>query len=114
MDGAPGENYRESRQERKMKSVPETTIAQEKRATLSAASFCPDPRKAVVAAKCLNCGQNFTKKRKKHFFCSAKCRFHFWDHQRMDFRALARKVDLVLESTQRLERAVGIKEGGER
>jgi hypothetical protein len=38
-------------------------IGQEKRATLSAASFTPDPRKALGAAKCLNCGQNFKKKR---------------------------------------------------
>jgi len=66
----------------------------------------------VKFAPCKECGESFAQKPKDRVFCSDQCRFRFWNKRRMDFRGLAKKVDLILGGIARLEKAVGIKEGG--
>jgi len=75
-------------------------IAYKKRATLSGPLF--DAWTAPVGARinCPVCDQVFIKKRKKHYFSSDKCRFRFHDRQRMDFRAINRKLDIIIEKLE--------------
>jgi len=48
--------------------------------------------------KCPVCGQIFIKKRMKHYFGDKDaCRFAFWNRQRMDFRVINRKLDIIIE-----------------
>jgi len=64
----------------------------------------------VKFAPCKECGERFAKRRKDHDFCTDKCRFQYWNARRMDFRAVLRKLDIIIERLP--EKAVGIKEGG--
>jgi hypothetical protein len=64
----------------------------------------------VKFGPCKQCGERFRIKRKNHVFCTSKCRFTYWDRNRMDFRAVLRKLDIIIERLP--EKAVGIKEGG--
>ena len=80
-----------------MRAAPTSQIGQKKRATLAGPPL--DAWTAPIGARvpCPVCGQIFTKKRKKHYFDSDKCRFHFHDRRRMDFRAVLRKLDIIIE-----------------
>ena len=51
----------------------------------------------VKFGPCKQCGERFRIKRKNHVFCTSKCRFTYWDRNRMDFRVLNRKLDIIIE-----------------
>jgi len=80
-----------------MKSATAPQIGSKKRATLAAPPLDAWTAPIGASVPCPVCSQIFTKKRKKHYFDSAKCRFHFHDRRRMDFRAVLRKLDIIIE-----------------
>ena len=90
---------------------PETAphIGQKERATQSEPLLDVWTAPVGTRVKCPVCGQIFAKKRKKHYFGDKDaCRFAFWNRQRMDFRTINRKLDIIIE---RLGPRAEIREG---
>jgi hypothetical protein len=83
-----------------MRSEAALQIGQKKRATLAGVHLDAWTAPAGALVPCPVCGLIFKKKRLKHYFNTSQCRFRFWDRQRMDFRVINRKLDIIIEKLE--------------